>query len=136
MKHVNQKAQLSLEFLVIMAGFIAVLAFMLPVSIEATKKTAAKIEEKRAEAFLSEFSSAARQASFLADGTRKEITVAAVEEWLFSTGNGTASIGLNGKTLQASIPSETALFSRALKGNQTVRIEKTAGQLLVSANAN
>ena len=83
---VSQKGQLSLEFLLVMAGFVLALALFAPVALKSAKAALFAMEIQRAQEFLSEFKSEASQVSFLADGTVKEVKANALKEWLFEAG--------------------------------------------------
>ncbi|MCX6802604.1 MAG: class III signal peptide-containing protein [Candidatus Diapherotrites archaeon] len=136
---VSQKGQLSLEFLLIMAGFVLALAVFAPVALKSAKAALFAMEAQRAQAFLSEFSSEARQVSFLGEGTVKEVKANALKEWLFEAGNGTAKITVESealgreKTFSEKIPAEVLEFSGKINGKMALRLAKSETVVVVSS---
>lgn len=127
----KRNAQLSIEFLLVMAGFVMALVVFTPVAIRASKSALYVVEGEKAKAFLSEFRNSALQALFLSDGTVKEISVNARADWQFTVGSGKASVTVKSeslgreKTYTVSVPGELPDFSVAFKGKKTVRMEKS-----------
>ncbi|MFH1235184.1 MAG: class III signal peptide-containing protein [Candidatus Diapherotrites archaeon] len=136
---VSQKGQLSLEFLLIMAGFVLALAVFAPIALKSAKAALFALEVQRAQDFLSEFKSSASVVSFLADGTVKEVKANALKEWLFEAGNGTAKITVESealgrkKTLSEKIPACVPEFSKKINGKTALRLEKSGGSVLLSS---
>lgn len=137
--HKPRKAQLSLEFLLVMAGFVLALTLFVPIAIKSSKAVLFAIEIERANEFLSEFESSASQISFLSNGTIKEIKTNARNEWLFKASNGVAKITIKSdslgieKTISKSIPLEVQEFIQKFKGESILRIEKYNDSLLLSS---
>gem|GEM_PF-1665534 len=138
-----ERAQLSLEFLLVMAGFVMALALFTPVAVRASKNAIYSMETLKAREFLSGFRSAAMAISFLSDGSAKELALNPTGEWQFSAGNSKATLSLNSKTLNrsdsftVSIPAEVKEFNCTLSRGNTLRVEKIAGTIhlsLVSAD--
>jgi len=135
----KRKAQLSMEFLLVMAGFVFVLALFTPVAVRASKNALYALELEKARAFLSEFKSAAGQASLLADGTACNVKAHALAEWNFNVIGGTASVTIKSSTLgrsetiTASVPEELPHYGASFKGSHVVRIEKSHGAIFLES---
>ena len=129
---------MSLEFLLVMAGFVLALALFIPVAVRASKNAIYSMEALKAREFLSGFRSSAMAISFLSDGSAKELALNPVREWQFSAGNSKATLSLKSKALNrsdsftVSIPSEVKEFSCTLSRGKALRLEKVAGTTQLS----
>lgn len=135
----KRKAQLSMEFLLVMAGFVFVLALFMPVAVRTSKNALYALELEKARVFLSEFRSAARQASLLADGTASTVKASTLTEWRFSVASGEASVRVessgpwHSKTVKIKVPEELPDYSASFKGKHAVRVEKLHGELSLAS---
>ncbi len=139
----ERKAQLSLEFLLILAAFILALSVSTPLAVKTTKTALFALEAQRAKSFLSDYSNAAFYADIYADGTVKQIKSNAVNEWFFRAGNGNAELTLSSKSLEktitinSKIPFTVTPFSHSLNDSFTLRLKKESGKIsteLIDAN--
>ncbi len=133
-----ERAQLSLEFLLVMAGFVLALALFVPVAIKTSKSALYSMDALRARNFLSEFSSNAITISFHADGSVKEFVPKPAREWRFSAGNSIATLTLQSKAVNrsssftVSIPAEVEEFNCTLSKGKILRMEKSNGIIQLS----
>lgn len=136
------KAQISLEFLLVMAGFLLALALFMPVAIRTSKNAFYSVDALKARSFLSDFRSSAFSISFHSDGSVKEFAPRPARRWQFNAGNSRASVSLKSKTANhtslftASIPAEVEEFNCTLSKGKILRMEKMQGVIRLSiANA-
>lgn len=141
--HSKRKAQLSLEFLLVMAAFILALSVFAPLAVKTTKIALFALEVQRARSFLSDYSNAAFYADIYADGTTKQIRSSTVNEWLLKVENGNAELTLSSESLEktvvlnSKIPFTVAPSNHSLNDSFTLRLEKESGKIstnLIDAN--
>jgi len=126
----NKKGQLSLELLLLTAGFVFVLALLVPVAVKATHSAFYAVEVEKATSFLTDLKLDCSQVSIHAAGTTRELSVPANSEWALEVKETLAElkiknekIGLE-KTITTKLPSETLNFSASLNGKEKLLIEK------------
>lgn len=135
--HSLQKAQLSLEFLLVMAGFVLVFALFVPIAVKSTKNTFYALEIQKAKSFLSNFKNSVQETTILSNGTVKEIKAKPLTKWFFSVKNRTAEIKIENNALnrEHSIKETLSLnlpeFSAEFEKQSVLRIEKSNGKIFI-----
>jgi len=139
----ERKAQLSLEFLLVMAAFILALSVFTPLAVKTTKTALFAIEAQRAKSFLSDYSNAAFHADIYADGTVKQIKSISVHEWFLRVENGNAELSLSSESLKktvalnSKIPFTVTPSNHSLHGSFILKLKKEFGKIsteLISTN--
>jgi uncharacterized protein (UPF0333 family) len=77
----EEKGQLSLEFLIILAAFFSILLLVLPFLIQAYDLAELGLNRKTAEIFLSEVKGKTSQLNLLSDGSCFELKVTPIQPW-------------------------------------------------------
>ncbi|MDO8537364.1 MAG: hypothetical protein Q7S21_00605 [archaeon] len=75
------KAQVSLEFLILLAGFFSVLAITIPASINLFEVSVFALDARNASIFLEQISSTVEELSILEDGSLKTLSFNPMLEW-------------------------------------------------------
>ncbi len=130
-------AQLSLEFLLIMAGMLAALALFLPVASKAASAGMHCLEIQRANSFLEGFSAKAERANFLGEGTSLETKAVPMGEWQFSVESEKAAITVKSerlgkeKTISSRMPANTEKFAQKITKKTVFTVTKSGGKLVI-----
>lgn len=95
-----QKAQASLEYLLVLSGIMAMLLLIFPGISIAVKAVLFAVDSANAKSFSSELQSAVNEMQFLSNGTARKITAHPIGSWRFSSAGKTLSITLLGEGVE------------------------------------
>ena len=112
------------------AGFVFVLALLVPVAVKATHSAFYAIEVEKATSFLTDLKLDCSQVSIHAAGSTRELSVPVNSGWVLEVKEGLAELKIKSekigteKTITAKLPIETLNFSSILNGKEKLLIEK------------
>ena len=131
------KAQVSLEYLILLAGFFSVLALIIPQTIKLFEASVFALDAKNASAFSQEISAAINELSILEDGSIKSISFSPLLEWNISAQNNSIQIEVINEKIAKnkvfSIQTNTDLFSfnKNFSSKSSIKLSKKEGKILI-----
>ncbi len=133
-----QKAQSSLEYLLVAAGATAFFLLFLPAAASSVKSAFFALDALSAKSFASEMEHAAANAALLSDGTSFRITAKPFGEWVIKTDNNSLSVkvlfdGKERKEFSASFPNKL-LFESRISEETVFFVKKENGKVLIENN--
>ncbi|GEM_PF-2495012 len=135
------RAQLSLEYLLLLAAFFSVLLLMLPLIQRAYALALFGFDARQAESFSRDFAQKARQLSILSENSVLSIEIQPLQEWQISASGkklvvsfGSKQLGKT-KTIETELFADFALFEKTASGKTVLVLEKKGGLLVVNSNA-
>ncbi|MEM4598093.1 MAG: hypothetical protein QW400_00160 [Candidatus Diapherotrites archaeon] len=120
----NQKAQISLEFLIVLAVAIAAMCLILPSASRAYSKSIKAIDLANAKLFASELKSSIKLMEQLSEGSELELRCNPLQDWNFSIRPGLITLSVNGSDINV----DTAF--KVISSNSTLSLNKTSCFLL------
>ena len=130
-------AQVSLEYLILLAGFFSVLALIVPQTIKLFEVSIFTLDAKNASAFSQELSSTINELSILEDGSIKTISFTPLLEWRISSQNNIIQIEVIDEKIQKqklfSIQTneEIVSFIQTFSSKSSIKLAKSAGKILI-----
>lgn len=131
------KAQISLEYLILLAGFFSVLALIIPQTIKLFEISVFVLDAKNASAFSQEIFAAINELSILEDGSIKTISFNPLLEWNISSQNNAVQIEVIdekiGRQKFFSVQTSTEMFSfnQNFSAKSSIKLSKNDGKILI-----
>ncbi len=129
----RRQAQLSLEFLIVLAAFSTALLLLLPAALSAWHSALFALDSRNAESLAVSLEHSVREFSVLSEGSRKELHFSPIGKWVFSGKESRLEITVHGtgksRTLCLEMPqgAEAKTAREEIEGNAFIVIEKKHG---------
>ena len=132
-----QRAQLSLEYLILLAAVLAVFSLLLPLLGQAYHASLFGLDSVNAKQFIQSLESTAQEMRFLADGSAKRIDASPITEWSVSCSGKNLGLTVKSSALQeekrfsAQLPNGIQLQPSSFTEPTAFLIRKAGGRVLI-----
>lgn len=133
-----QRAQLSLEYLLLLAAFFSVLLLVLPLIARTFELALFGFDSRQAVSFSKEFAETVAQLSILSDGSVLPVEATPMHDWIVSVSGGKLSVSLSSPELGKTKTIETGLvsvfsFKKSFGEKEVFLLKKKNGALTVDS---
>lgn len=137
-----QKAQVSLEYLIVLAALISVILVFMPLIIETQKAGIFALDIIKAESFSKSFADSISEMQFLGEGTKKVFEVEPLGIWEIECNNGILTLKVKSREIKNekvitqafSSPSNKLKCSFSVENRAYLTIEKNHSGISVKNN--
>ena len=136
----QQRAQLSLEYLLLLAAFFSVLLLMMPLIQRAYALALFGFDARQAVSFSKQFSEAVKQLSVLADDSSFSIEISPLHAWSVSAKEKKLVVFFQSKqlektkTIEAELVMPFAEFTKDFDAKSEIVLKKENGALVIYSN--
>jgi|SRR3989344_6170857 len=131
------KAQTSLEFLIVLAGFFSVLALIVPSTLNLFHASVFALDSKNAENFSQQLLSAIEELGILENGSTKTLSLHPMLEWVVSANNNSITVQVNSeklektKTFNFKTNSDISYFAHSFFSKSAIKLSKQNGRISI-----